>query len=432
MRTPPVPEYSLSKLVNYDTPVVYGSPSPNSQDPLLLRSPTQKDDGPLPSSSPLSENQIGPFTDMMSEDTFQNQTSTTPPDTPHSACRLSSHCRRSSSSDPLTLRIVTPLPESDSPRVPKDTQDPPLFHKARLSEEVLAFSPTKSNIISERLSSSSGVEVPQSTRSPLLDSPTNRRNRLSNERPSPVFDSFHSSHSPIPARISPVFLLPGPSSATDQDVALLATEQQGARYSFRKRNAAQLAPYTADLIQYKRALRSNPDAIVKMRQIERQIHHQQQHRHPDDRYEEEGGEDYANELDAADDADWEEQEKRRRRRAEMEKEREIATSLQQDRLQYPEILRDLSTDDEEKEMDVASRQARKILRAKEREKRAKEKEEQMLKRRKEEEEERSRRRGEKSKEKEYRLKPYPLSKPKSPRNTARSEVRFFAILPRIF
>lgn len=398
-----------------------------------MRTPTRKDDEPsqaLPSSSPPSESQIGPFTEMMSEDTFQNQTSTTPPDTPHSACTLSSHCRLSSSPDPLTLRIITPIPESDSPRVPKNTQDSPLFHKARLSEEVLAFSPTKSNNVSERLSSPSRVEVQipspiRSTRSPLLDSPINC---LSNERPSPVFDS---SHSPISARISPVFLPPGPSSATDQDAALLAAEQ-GTRYSFRKRNAAQLAPYTADLIQYKRALRSNPDAIVKMRQIERQIHHQQQHRHPDDRYEEEGGEDYANDLDAADDANWEEQEKRRKRRAEKEKEREIATSLQQDRLQYPEILRDLSTDDEEKEMDVASRQARKILRAKERERKARETEEQ-IRRRKEEEEERSRRRGEKSKEKEYRLKPYPLSKPKSLRDTARSEVRFFfAIFPRIF
>ena len=221
--------------------------------------------------------------------------------------------------------------------------------------------------------------------------------------------------------------MPGPSSATDQEAALLAAEQQGARYSFRKRNAAQLAPYTADLIQYKRALQSNPDAIVKTRQIERQIHHHHQHRHPDDHYEEEVGEDYANELDAADDANWEEQEKRRKRRAEKEKEREIATSLQQDRLRYPEILRDLSTDDEEKEMDVASRQARKILRAKERERKAREAEEQILKRRKEEEEERSRRRGEKSKEKEYRLKPYPLSKPKSLRDTARSEVRFFLL-----
>lgn len=62
----------------------------------------------------------------------------------------------------------------------------------------------------------------------------------------------------------------------------LAAEQEGLRYSFRKRNPAQLAPYTADLIRYKRALRFNPDAIVKMKHIEMQLElerQQQQHHH---------------------------------------------------------------------------------------------------------------------------------------------------------
>jgi hypothetical protein len=191
--------------------------------------------------------------------------------------------------------------------------------------------------------------------------------------------------------------VPSPAAPADDQVATaaVAAEQQGLRYSFRKRHAAQLAPYTADLLQYKRALRHNPDAIVKMKQIERQVEQEQQHRHPDDHYEDDQ---FGDRLDGLEDADWEERERRRRRRMEKMKE----TRSVQD---FPTILQDLSTDEEEKEMDAASKAARKILRAKEREKEAREKEE-AKRRRKEEEEENVWSREQKAR----RPKPYPSSK----------------------
>lgn len=359
---------------------MYGFSLHNLEDP-----PTQKGGELLPISSPLSKGQIGPFTELISEDTLQNQISP----------------------DSLALQKFTTLHEPKRPRVIKDVQNTPLFHKDPcLSDEVLAFTPTKSNNLSDLSSSPSRMEVQilssiHSEASPPLDSPTYRQNHLSNMM-SPV------SVTPISTHMPPTILTPGLPSETDQGVAYLAVEQQSSRYSFRKRNAAQLAPYTADLIQYKRALRSNPDAIVRIRQIERQIQQQQQHRHPDDRYAEEEEEDYTNALTAAENTNWEEHEKRRRKTTEKEKE---------ELLQYPEILRDLSTDDEEKEMDVASRQARKILRAKEKQRKAREREQIQQRNKK-------KKRGEKGREMEYRLQPYPLSKPEPMRDTPQSAVRF--------
>jgi len=177
-------------------------------------------------------------------------------------------------------------------------------------------------------------------------------------------------------------------------IRVAAEAEQHGRYSFRKRNAAQLAPYTADLIQYKHALKSNPDAIVKMKQIERHVQQQQQHKHPDDRYEDEEG--YSTPLDAADDVEWEERERRRKRRLEKEREKE---ERQRHLSNLPAILQEfLSTDEEEKEMDAVSKEARKILRAKERERKSRNREEQW---RRKEEENRRRERG---------PTPYPLSK----------------------
>ena len=54
------------------------------------------------------------------------------------------------------------------------------------------------------------------------------------------------------------------------------------RYSLRRRNAAQLKPYTVDQLKYKHALRENPDAIVKFKNLALRNHHY----HPEDRYEE--------------------------------------------------------------------------------------------------------------------------------------------------
>jgi len=130
-----------------------------------------------------------------------------------------------------------------------------------------------------------------------------------------------------------------------------------------------------------------------MKQIERQLEQEQQHRRPDDHYEDER---FTNQLDAF----REERERRRRRRLE--------NLSVQDLSHYPTILQDfLSTDEEEKEMDAASKAARKILRLKQREQRAREKED-AKRRRMEGKEERSRTREDEPK----RPKPYPFSKSK--------------------
>jgi len=216
------------------------------------------------------------------------------------------------------------------------------------------------------------------------------------ERPS----SLSTESSPSPLRRSPPPLVTAnavPALPTLE--ASPTTDHQGLRYSFRKRNAAQLAPYTADLIQYKRALRHNPDAIIKMKQIERQLEQEQQHRRPDDHYEDEG---FADQLNR------EEREWRRRRRLEKMKE----TLSVQDLSHYPTILQDLSTDDEEKEMDAASKAARKILRVKERAQRARENEDEKRRRM----EERSRTREDEPKQ----PKPFPFSKSKHESSNRRS------------
>jgi len=187
----------------------------------------------------------------------------------------------------------------------------------------------------------------------------------------------------------------------DAAVAALLEGQNGVRYSFRKRNAAQKAPYTVDQLQYKHALKDNPDAIIKIKNLERRHHH----RHPDDRYEDEdegtqrdGYLPEGNDHDA--DEEWEERERRKRRRAEKAKVSgpERTTSGERETREYPGILRDsLSTDDEEREMDAVSKKARKDLRAQERQE-AKEREERLRRQKA---------------EKIRRLQPFPLVKLKS-------------------
>ena len=217
-------------------------------------------------------------------------------------------------------------------------------------------SPNKESHEPEQAPADSIVEHPSSTPSPGTPQSAHQSS------------DFH--HSPPLPRTLPVEI--AMVTPTDNQAAELVADQ---RYSFRKRNAAQLAPYTVDLARYRHALKSNPDAIVKMRQIERQLEQQQLHKHPDDHYEDDA---FGDPLDSLEDADWEERERRRRKR--LEKTKEVPSF--QDLSHYPTILQDhLSTDEEEKELDAASKMARKILRAKEREERSREKEEEEERRR---------------------------------------------------
>lgn len=87
--------------------------------------------------------------------------------------------------------------------------------------------------------------------------------------PSPSADKDDHDHSPPSPRPSP---LPGPSQQQQQQPPIppsvlqeLAQEDADqSRYSLRTRNARQINPYQFDSRMYKRQMRANPDAIVKV------------------------------------------------------------------------------------------------------------------------------------------------------------------------
>lgn len=159
---------------------------------------------------------------------------------------------------------------------------------------------------------------------------------------------------------SPLQALPPPPEAPE-----VIQEQllDGPRYSLRRRKAAQLKPYTVDQLKYKQALRANPDAIVKFKNLALRNHH-----HPEDHYEEDGEtqkDAYIDDGSNDEDGDWEERERRRHQRHEDARRRETpsqALSERQQIISYPEILQDLSSTDEEEanEKHTLSKEARKI------------------------------------------------------------------------
>ena len=169
---------------------------------------------------------------------------------------------------------------------------------------------------------------------------------------------------------SPLQALPSPPEAFETSEVIQEQLLDGPRYPLRRRKAAQLKPYTVDQLKYKQALKSNPDAIVKFKNLALRNHHQ----HPEDHYEEDGEtqrEDaYIDEGYNDEDGDWEERERRRRQRREDARRKEILSQALSDRHQisYPEILQDLSSTDEEEanENHTLSKEARKIVKERER------------------------------------------------------------------
>ena len=141
------------------------------------------------------------------------------------------------------------------------------------------------------------------------------------------------------------------------------------RYPLRRRKAAQLKPYTVDQLKYKQALKSNPDAIVKFKNLALRNHHQ----HPEDRYEEDGEtqrEDaYIDDGNNDEDGDWEERERKRHQRREEARRKETPSHALSEGLQisYPEILQYFSSTDEEEanEKHTLSKEARKIVKERE-------------------------------------------------------------------
>ncbi|KAF8972633.1 Mus7/MMS22 family-domain-containing protein [Flammula alnicola] len=354
----------------------YSPLSGNSQDPLLLRSPTQR----LipPQGSPIRL----PFTVASLADSQQESNTsgsfgnpdlfTDQPTTPRNSSPTAP--RRSPSVDLLSLFGTTPSPIPSShihPGSPSPADKNFASAKNDDDDELLTFTPAKLNsprAISSPLTPTSSRSLSQA---PTSLNPADSTRELSLTAGSVRHRSARSSPSPVSPQ--------GPEQ--DEHVAdlghVLEVDAHGSRYSFRKRNVAQLNPYTIEDLKYKRALRSNPDAIVKLKAIERRSHHH----HPEDHYEDDGETQQDVYVDDGNDEDasWEEKERRReeqreerrRRRIELETRR---ASSEQDSTKYPDILRDLSSSDDE-EMDALAKEAKKILKRKEKERKTQEKEE---------------------------------------------------------
>lgn len=348
-------------LVEFDEDVNH---SDSSQDPLLL-------ENDLASHAHMSSSPSNKFTDL--------------PGTPSA--------QRSSSPNLLSMDLISS--NSSSPSVTVNRPDRPTTHGQNSNDDLLSFSPAKA---------SSSYNKPLS---PLTPPPTSLQR---------VHDAPHSpSSSPPPAAQSP---------PEDVELPVPVLAQENGRYPLRRRQALQLAPYSVEQFNYKRALGAVPEAIIKFRNLGN--HHQR--RHIDDRYENEDetqGEGFEYEAgDEDEDADWEAQERRRMR---LEKRRE------DDRRSLPpgsphqgfvsKVLKDLSSDEEEdREMRTLSKEAKKILKEKERQRKAKEKEERENRRREEKEQALSRK---------HRTKAFPLStKSQSPEvdRDERSPVGFIFIL----
>ena len=188
---------------------------------------------------------------------------------------------------------------------------------------------------------------------------------------------------------SPLQALTPSPEAPESPEAIQEQFLDGPRYPLRRRKAAQLKPYTVDQLKYKQALKSNPDAIVKFKNLALRNHHH----HPEDHYEEDGEtqkEDaYIDDGINDEDGDWEERERRRHQRREEDarrKEMQRQALSERQQISYPEILQDLSSTDEEEanEKHSLSKEARKIVKERERQWEIQKKEE----RRKEQEQKR--------------------------------------------
>ena len=255
-------------------------------------------------------------------------------------------------------RLFSPelyFPPSNSPisarNLPKDDTD----------DELLLFTPVQSVDLERPLSPLS----PLTPRSPLF-SDTVDQDIIQDLSQSPFHELPALSASPG----SPLQALPPPPEAPEPLEVIQEQLLDGPRYPLRRRKAAQLKPYTVDQLKYKQALKSNPDAIVKFKNLALRNHHQ----HPDDHYEENGetqnGDAYFDEGNNDEDGDWEERERRRHQRREDARRKETSNQALSERQQisYPEILQDLSSTDEEEanEKHTLSKEARKIVKERQR------------------------------------------------------------------
>ena len=241
-----------------------------------------------------------------------------------------------------------------SPKSPISTRN---LNKDDNDDELLLFTPVKSVDLDRTLS----PLTPSTPESPFSD--TVDRDIIHDLSQSPFQDLPALSVSPG----SPLQALPPPEASDPPEV--IQEQLDRPRYPLRRRKAAQLKPYTVEQLKYKQALKANPDAIVKFQNLALRNHHH----HPEDRYEEDGEtqkDAFIDDGNNDEDGDWEERERRRHQRRENARRKETSSRVLSERQQisYPEILQDLSSTDEEEanEKHTLSKEARKIVKERER------------------------------------------------------------------
>ncbi|KAF8630760.1 hypothetical protein AX17_005355 [Amanita inopinata Kibby_2008] len=129
-----------------------------------------------------------------------------------------------------------------------------------------------------------------------------------------------------------------------------------ARYSLRRRQAVQIAPYSVDKFNYKQALRGNPEAIVRVVSPERRRHNAL------DNYEDEQTQ---AETQDAQEVATDMVHRRHHSRSQSRNRSPVGSPVEdEESISYPELLQDLpSTDEEEdEELRTLSKEARKVLR----------------------------------------------------------------------
>ncbi|KAF5316061.1 hypothetical protein D9619_006111 [Psilocybe cf. subviscida] len=273
---------------------------------------------------------------------------------------------------------------------PADVVSLPAISPAKVDDAVMLFTPVKTpaRLPSPFMSPiSPGSPTYRTVQSPVNMSPATS----SPSRMSPALPSRESSRSPTPAPpiTAPQVQVQAPENR-DHDLAL-ALEQENARdgpYSLRPRRPAQIRPYSAEHIVYKISMRSNPEAIVHKRALDRRGHdsgHYEDEETQQDVYCED---DPDRNVPDEENEEWLQQQRRRMRRE--EKRRETGDAETRNRpLGSPQqriiaALPGLPDDSDEEEQDKLAWEAatleRKRLR-KEEPKRREEKEEKQRRRR---------------------------------------------------
>ncbi|KIM44888.1 hypothetical protein M413DRAFT_442856 [Hebeloma cylindrosporum] len=359
------PDNLLTKVANYVLTSSSSLALGNSQRPFI-RSPTQGGISTCPSPADMELTTIetrveenGPPWPHYSQPTTQT------PLTPKS--------RRSDSPDPLSTFAIASF---RTPRSSLNTLAPPPFASSQppsraeeSADELLLFSPAK------RLSPT----IESSPITPLSSNPGSLRSNLggpsSSQQVSPS-PPHEYPPSPLPVPLVPPLYHPPP------EVVRAAHEEENAgRYTLRGRKPIQVRPFTGENAQYQAAMRSIPEAIVKQRNLDRRG----RRLNPEDHYENDEKEEdgYAFEND---EEEWEERQRRRHReREELSKATGDSTRSPErpsepERPLYPSILQDIqSTDEEDGIVGGLTKEDRKFLRARKKQKRIeKEKEKEAL------------------------------------------------------